>query len=54
MEIFLDYMQLLKFLSKVKFLQLYKYYGSIYVTYTHFFFLMQTFIPPEDSEFLQL
>lgn len=29
MEIFLDNMQLLKFLSKVKLLQLYKYYESI-------------------------
>lgn len=37
MEIFLDNMQLLKFLSKVKRLQLYKYCESIYVTL--FFFL---------------
>lgn len=36
MEIFLDNIQLLKFLSKVKLLQLYKYYESIYVT--HIFF----------------
>lgn len=36
MEIFLDNMKLLKFLNKVKLLQLYKYYESIYVTF--FFF----------------
>lgn len=51
MEIFLDNMKLLKFLNKVKLLQLYKYYESIYVTF--FFFRIQTFRPPEDSESFQ-
>lgn len=50
----MDYRQLLKFLSKTKLSQLYKYCRSICVTHTHLFALMQPFGPPEDSEFLQL
>lgn len=38
LEIFQDYIQLLKLLSKVKLLQLYKYYWSVYITHTHFIF----------------